>query len=651
MALARNILENNALPTLYEYYTSGGIQSGLNADQKFFTLNEKNITLYSGAMHYFRTPKELWRDRLRKMRAAGLNAVETYVSWNLHEPRPGTFDFGNGGTDMEDFLDIETFLKTAQEEDLLVILRPGPYICAEWEFGGFPSWLLRNKDIKFRTSDSTYLDAVKRFFNAFLPIIAALQFINGGPVIAVQVENEYGSTGSNTFVPDKQYLKELRQMYINHNITALLTTADGVDSFGDAGTIPDLFLITANFGGDPKSAFDTLEKLQPGRPKMAMEFYPGWFDHWGEQHETTSATDLATNLESIIKYPGSFNIYMFHGGTSFGFLNGANINNGLTDNSGFQPDTTSYDYDAPLTEAGDYTKKYNLIKDILSVEASPQTRLPEMPELVPRKAYPNISITQHIPLKILIDNSKSYFYNKTMPMELIDINNGTGQSFGYIVYRKENLNLSAGAKITFTGHIFDSVLVLLNGQQLSPVLKTKDDLNQFGFYRLGNSELNLTETKLENATLDLIVENWGRVNYGGLTQYYQFKGLWDGEIVIDGKNLTDWKHIPLEFQKSWTQSQQDWQLFNNTIEPGLFRGYFFESSTPKDTYIDMRSWKKGIVIVNGFVLGRYARIGPQQCLYLPAPFIKQGTNEVIVFEHFEASHSIAFSTEQIWESL
>lgn len=231
------------LPTLYEYYTGGGITGGLSAEQPYFTLNNKNITLYSGAMHYFRVPKEYWRDRLRKMRAAGLNTVETYIPWNLHEPQPNYFDFGQNGSDMEQFLDLTTFLKTAQEEDLLAIVRPGPYICSEWEFGGLPSWLLRDKGIKIRTSQPTFMRHVTRYFNVLLPILAALQFIRGGPVIAFQIENEYGSTEQKgKFVPDKLYLEELRELYLKHGIGELLFTSDSPTMHGAAGTLPGLLL-------------------------------------------------------------------------------------------------------------------------------------------------------------------------------------------------------------------------------------------------------------------------------------------------------------------------------------------------------------------------------------------------------------------------
>ncbi|XP_050294011.1 beta-galactosidase-1-like protein 3 [Anthonomus grandis grandis] len=639
------------LPTLYEYYTSNGIKSGFNADRSYFTLNEKNITLYSGAMHYFRTPKKLWRNRLRKMRAAGLNAVETYVPWNLHEPRPGEFDFGNGGSDMQDFLDIETFLKIVQEEDLLAILRPGPYICAEWEFGGFPSWLLRERDIKFRTSDTKYFSAVKRFFNALLPILAALQFINGGPIIGFQVENEYGSTVTSSFRPDKKYLRQLRQIYLDNNITELLMTADGVTVFRDAGTLPQYFLVTANFNGNPVSSFNALEQIQPGRPKMAMEYYPGWFDHWGETHHTTSEMQLMLNLYSIIAYPGSFNIYMFHGGTSFGFLNGANLNNQLTDNSAYQPDITSYDYAAPLTEAGDYTKKYDLIKTLLQSYASPKTRLPEKPQKTLRIAYPNVSIVEHISIKSLLDSQQIKLeYATTIPMELLDINNGTGQSFGYITYRKEHLNLPANAILNISGHIRDTVMVFVNGKLISLPLRTSDDLDHFGFWRLNNSQLILTETALWDATLDLVVENWGRVGYGKLPQYYQFKGLWQTDILINNKAVILWQHIPLEFKKVWTNNLRGWQKVRQSTGPGLYKGYFYVDTAPYDTYIDMRLWTKGIVTINGFVLGRYATIGPQQCLYLPAPLINRGYNEIVIFEHYEASDTIAYSHEMCWET-
>ncbi|XP_060526563.1 beta-galactosidase-1-like protein 3 [Cylas formicarius] len=645
---------SSVLPTLYEYYTAGGITSGLSADKSYFTLNEKNITLYSGAMHYFRTPKKLWRDRLRKLRAAGLNSVETYVPWNLHEPSPGNFDFGHGGSDMEDFLDIAGFLKTAQEEDLLAIVRPGPYICAEFEFGGFPSWLLSgvNGEVKFRTSQNTYMDAVKRFFNALLPILAALQFVNGGPIVMIQVENEYGSTASDSFQPDQEYLRELRKLFVKNNINSLLVTADGVATFGSSGSLPDYFLLTANFEGGPYDSFQALQRLQPDRPKMAMEFYPGWFDHWAEDHQTRSASTFISNLEQIIQYPGSFNLYMMHGGTSYGFMNGANLNNAATDNSGFQPDTTSYDYDGPLTEAGDYSVKYDLLRDLLVRSANPKTKIPDQPELVPRVAYSAISVEDYIPLKALVDDEAPKFeFERPVAMETLPINNGSGQSYGYIVYRKENVDLKAGSILQIQGHVCDTVLLLVNGKLINPTLKESQDLNGFGFWRQDGSKVTLSDVSLSSATVDLVVENWGRVGYGKLPQYNQRKGLWQGDVLIDGNVITDWILAPLEFKKSWTNQLATWKPVSGYTGPGLYRAYLNVEESPRDTYIDIRNWKKGIVIVNGFVLGRYARIGPQQCLYLPAPLIKAGRNEIVIFEHYEASDEVGFSTDQIYQSL
>ncbi|KAK5649401.1 hypothetical protein RI129_000430 [Pyrocoelia pectoralis] len=232
------------LPTLYDYYTAGGITTGLSATQNYFTLNNKNISLYSGSLHYFRVPQEYWRDRLRKMKAAGLNAVDTYVPWNLHEPEIGNYDFGHGGSDMQEFLNLETFLRTAQEEDLLAIVRPGPYICSEWEFGGLPSWLLREKDFEVRTSKPSFMKHVTRYFNVLLPILAALQFTLGGPIIAFQVENEYGAVKLWPFYDtDKVYLEQLRQLNINNGIVELMLTSDNVVLHGDGGTLPKHFLM------------------------------------------------------------------------------------------------------------------------------------------------------------------------------------------------------------------------------------------------------------------------------------------------------------------------------------------------------------------------------------------------------------------------
>ncbi|KAH0815733.1 hypothetical protein GEV33_007058 [Tenebrio molitor] len=525
------------LPTLYEYYTADGISSGLSADQPYFILNGKNITIYSGTMHYFRIPPQYWRDRLRKLRAAGLNTVETYVPWNLHEPEDGLFDFGDGGSDMQQFLDIQQYIKMAQEEDLFVIVRSGPYICAEWEWGGFPSWLLRTDGIKVRTSDPTFMTYVRRYFDKLLSLLIELQFTNGGPIIAMQVENEYGYSPE----IDLDYIQQLYDLIRGNGIVELLVTSDGARS-GTTGTLPELLLQTVNFGSDPAGSFDTLKEMQPDRPLMAMEYWPGWFDHWSESHHTVSNDTFREIYEGILSYPASVNMYMFHGGTNWGFWNGASIGSG--DNSQFQPVTSSYDYDAPLSEAGDYTGKYYIAKELIK--------------------------------------------------------------------------------------------------------HSSDDLDGFGYWRQENSNITLTSEDLSDATLDIVIENWGRANGGHF--YAQYKGLTeDNEVYLNDQKLSSWTIYPLEFKKSWIAALTGWKSFDDSqTAPALYRGTLTVEGDPKDTFIDMQEWMKGVVFVNGFALGKYADIGPQQTLYLPGPFLQEGENEIVIFEEFGAAAQIKFSQDHIF---
>lgn len=640
------------LPTLYEYYTAGGITGGLSVDKPYFTLNERNITLYSGAMHYFRVPKEYWRDRLRKLRAAGLNAVETYVPWNLHEPQNGVFDFGDAGLDMSRFLDIREFFKIVQEEDLFAIVRPGPYICSEWEFGGFPSWLLREDGIKLRTSQTTYMKYVQRYFNMLLPILALFQFTKGGPILAFQVENEYGSTAESNFVPDKDYLRELRQIMLNNGIEELLFTSDGISTYGDGGTLPGTLFATANFQNNANKEFDALKRFQPDKPFMAMEYWTGWFDHWSEEHHTRSNTEFQKVLEQILDYPASVNMYMFHGGTNWGFLNGANVQGTASDNEGYQPDTTSYDYDAPLTEAGDYTDKYLTVRALVEKHNTVVTQLPLAPAQIERKAFPNVSIDGQLFLSEILNKIPEKFQSPdVIPMEFLPINNQSGQSYGYIVYRKESIDIPANSVLKIGGRVCDTVMVLVNGELMSKPLTKKSDLNEFGYWTIKNSTLTLGTVDVKSATLDLVVENWGRNNFGRLAQFRQFKGLWQGSVYLNEEKIQNWIITPMEFKSQWTNQVEGWHLPSRTwmATPALYKTSFI-TQNPQDTYIDMTGWTKGIVIINGFVLGRYAKIGPQQTLYLPAPLMNKGQNDIVVFEHFYAGTKISFSEDPIFET-
>lgn len=643
---------DDILPTLYEYYTSNGVHSGLSDEQPDFILNGLKIKIFSGALHYFRVHPQYWRDRFKKYRAAGLNCVETYVPWNVHEPEDGLFDFGRNPeqNDFSLFLDLVRFLKMAQEEDLLVILRPGPYICAEWEFGGLPSWLLRDKNLRIRTSDTKYLFYVERYFKQLLALVAPLQFTRGGSIIAVQIENEYGNVKEEGKPIDTAYLEALKKILRDNSIVELLFTSD-TPAAGFQGTLPDV-LATANFQEDCSTELALLKAYQPNKPLMVMEYWSGWFDHYTENHHERSVAKFEGVLEDILMWKSSFNLYMMHGGTNWGFLNGGNIYGTGDDNSGYQPDTSSYDYDAPLSENGDYTDKYLALQKLTAEYNETYIRQPPPPEPKFRVAYPDLTITEELSLDDLVSQSQIIIQSENLvSMEKLDINNGSGQSYGYIVYRKENIDIKAGSVLKIEGHVCDTVLVLINGKLVSKVLENEDDLNGFGYWRLKDSVLNLGDADYSNATLDLVVENFGRVNYGKLYQFNQYKGLWQGNVLINDKVLINWKIVPLEFKKKWVESLTDWKAPSFNTGPRLYKAILNLDSDPSDTYIDFKGWSKGFVVVNGFVLSRFFKLGPQQAGYLPAPLLTRGQNEILVFEHFVPASSVSFCADPYFETV
>ncbi|CAH1983098.1 unnamed protein product [Acanthoscelides obtectus] len=630
----------HSLPTLYEYYTKDGIQAGLSDAKPYFTLNNKNITIYSGSFHYFRTPRAYWRDRLRKMRAAGLNTVTTYVPWNLHEPQTGVFDFGNGGSPFQDFLHLDEFLKTAKNEDLFVLVRSGPYINSEWELGGLPSWLAKHCRTVRNSIDAKFLYFVKRYFDVLLPLLAKHQFQKGGPIIAIQVENEYANTGRH----DPVYLNTLKQMYDDHGIVEILCTCDRPSEQG-RGSIPGI-LQTANFKVDAKGHLDMLKELQPGKPLMTMEFWTGWFDHWMDpRHHTDSVTRFRTVLEQIMDYPSSVNMYMFVGGTDFRFMNGATMS--VRNFSNYLPDTTSYDYDAPISENGALTPKYYAVKEAIAQRNSIKTKLPDIPEARKLVAYPSVKVTNRILISdALLYLGKPLQSEKLLAMEQLPINNNSGQSYGYIAYRKENLDIPAGAKLTIPGYVRDTILVLVNGKLVQKPPKQLSDINGFGFWIQKDSSIVLSDKDLKNATVDLIVENFGRNTLG----VFVLKGLM-GDVFLNSQALNNWTIIPMEFASSWIPYQVHQQEFVDTSTNSAIHKFKIHiQGDPQDTYLDMREWSKGIVTVNGFVLGRYFFLGPQQALYLPAPLLRNGDNDIVVFEHFKAPEMLKFIDRAVYET-
>ncbi|XP_063613408.1 beta-galactosidase-1-like protein 2 [Penaeus indicus] len=642
LAAALLALQGAAGISLYEYYAPGGVvSSGLLAEGDTFSLNGREILLLSGAFHYFRVHPARWRDTLKKLKAAGLNAVETYVPWNLHEPRQGEFDFGDLGEPMSMFLDVRAFVQMAQEEDLFVIFRPGPYICSEWDFGGMPSFLLRDHTMQVRTYYDGFRLAAANFFDNLLPKVVDLQFTRGGPIIAVQIENEYGNFGYSDEPRDTLYLEFLRDNLIANGFgESLFFTSDTPSYSGDLGSVPGE-LMTANFKSGGEKELQLLKEIQPDRPLMVMEFWTGWFDHWlAEVHVTWAPEKFAENLDMILSHNSSVNMYMFIGGTSWGFMAGANT---LDIWPHYAPDTTSYDYDAVLTEAGDYTEKYNLAKEIIARYNPLEgiVDLPAPPAETTKVAYPAVPVADVLDLDTFLTQVPKFeSLEGTVSMELLPVNNGSGQAHGYIMYTTHVTVAAPNSTLKIRGHVRDMAQVLLNGQVITEPYHNQLDVNKFGFWNGLDKELTLPGTGAV-AELSILVENLGRVNYGTPHKYHQQKGLWEGPVLVDGVRVDEWEIRPMEFKG--LQSLSGWTAFGGSLAtPALYRCVLDVVGAPEDTWLDMSGWGKGVVFINGFNLGRYWNAGPPKTLYLPGPLLKEGSNEIVVFEQYTASSEIVF---------
>ena len=551
-----------------------------------FLYDGKPVRILSGAIHYFRVVPEYWRDRLLKLKACGFNTVETYVAWNIHEPRPDEFNF-------EGMADIVKFIEIAHELDLMVIVRPGPYICSEWEFGGLPSWLLADSNMRLRCYHKPFLKRVDKFFDELLPRLRPLLCTNGGPIIAMQVENEYGSYGN-----DKDYLNYLKKAMRDRGMDVLLFTSDGpTDGMLQSGTLEDVFM-TANFGSRPEEDFAKLKEYQPDKPLVCMEYWNGWFDHWGGKHHTRDGADVADVLDRMLKMGASVHFYMFHGGTNFGFYNGANRYEKYT------PTVTSYDYDAPLSECGDPTDKYYAVQEVLSKYVDVDKDL--MPEPIPKKAYGRLELTETASLCHNLDRlSKPVKTACPEPMEKL------GQDYGFILY---STNIPGPRKDNqlFIQDVHDRALIFVDGEFKG--IYMRDEPQDITF-----------DIPEEGVKLDILVENLGRVNYGPHLKDY--KGITEG-VRLGNQFLFGWTIYTLPLKDL---SPLKYQGQKKDKLPAFFRGYL-EVDEPADTFLSMEGWGKGVVLVNGFNLGRYWNIGPTKTLYIPAPLLKKGRNEIVVFE-------------------
>ncbi|WP_121616293.1 glycoside hydrolase family 35 protein [Virgibacillus halodenitrificans] len=552
-------------------------------------LHNKPFQIISGAIHYFRIVPAYWEDRLLKLKACGFNCVETYVPWNLHEPEEGKYQFSG-------IADLEAFVQIAAKLDLYVILRPSPYICAEWEYGGLPAWLLSDRNMRVRTSYPDYLKKIDRYYNVLLSKIKPLLSTNDGPIIALQIENEYGSYGN-----DKKYLSHLKESMLQHGMDVLLFTSDGPrDLMLQGGTI-DGVLPTVNFGSRPGEAFTCLQDNFPGIPNIVMEFWNGWFDHWGEHHHTRDAGDAIDVFTRMMENGDSVNFYMFHGGTNFGFYNGANFG------KEYAPTVTSYDYDCPVSESGDLTDKYYAVREVIAKTKNIQ--LPDPPAAIPKMNYGTIDLNQSIDLFSALDVI-SQPVNSSTPKTMEEV----GQAYGFILYRTY-INIPAdGGKLSIKD-VGDRAQIYLNG------------VYQGVIDRWDNKILEIKGAH-KGAQLDILVENMGRVNYGA--NLYDRKGITEG-VQLNYQYLFDWEiyKLPLDHQLA----QLTFSNENAYVKgiPTFYKGSFSVEKVG-DTFVELNGWEKGVVFINGFNLGRYWEIGPQQTLYLPGPLLRQGSNEIIVFE-------------------
>ncbi len=551
-----------------------------------FLLDGRPFQIRSGEMHYARVPREYWRDRFRKLKALGLNTVCTYAFWNLHEPEPGRFDFeGNN--------DIGEFVKEAQQEGLWVLLRPGPYACAEWEWGGFPYWLARIPGMKVRSTDPRFLRAASGYLRALGRQLAHLQVNHGGPILMVQVENEYGSFGH-----DMKYKSAIRNALRAAGFDGQLYTADGPsDSMLSGGTLPDV-LPTVNFGGDPVGAFKELEKMRPGSPRMCGEFYPGWFDSWGKPHAHTSTEALAADIETMESMGASYSLYMVHGGTTFGLMNGAN----WYDQSDW-PQTTSYDYSTTIDEAGRPTDKYWAFRKVVQSHLPAGQSLPDPPEPQPTIEIPSFNVHPVASLFDLADRS----INSDQPLRFEQL----GQAYGFVLYR------------TFLSHPVKGRLVLEDLQDRAQVFL---DGGLVGALYRARQPDHLDIDAPEGGRLDILIEDCGRINYGPKL-LDEHKGI--AKVTVDGQELTGWQMFRLPFSSVPSPNVEPHTV--GVGVPTLFTGEFSLTAIG-DTFLDMRGWGKGIVWVNGHCLGRYWHIGPQQTLYVPGPWLRSGKNEIAIWE-------------------
>lgn len=590
------------LLTIISAFLWTGIQSyaaDFKAGNSEFLLDGKPYLIKAAELHYPRIPKEYWENRILMCKALGMNTICLYSFWNAHEPTKDTFDFeGNN--------DIRRFIELCQQNDMNVILRPGPYVCAEWEMGGLPWWLLKDKDIELRSTDPRFLDRVKIFEEKLAEQISDLTVDKGGPIIMIQVENEYGAYGVN-----KDYISEIKHLLKDlYGEEVLMFQCDWSSNFTDNGLDDLLWTLNFGTGSDIDSQFKELKDLRPDTPLMCSEFWSGWFDKWGAPHETRSADEMIAGIDEMLAKNISFSLYMTHGGTNWGHWAGAN-------SPGYSPDVTSYDYDAPINENGQPTPKFWLLKNVLD-KYNEGHKINNLPELYPTMPVKEFSLDEYAGLW---DNVPPAIYSDSIKT-FEEINMG----FGSAIYSTRLPNVSDGTLLRIN-EPHDFAQVFIDGVKIG-------DLDR----RNGETEIILPQTT-KGSKLDILVEGTGRINFGRAIK--DFKGITEYVALVSANGeetkLTGWEiaSLPdvLEFYNNWDFQTIDSLKRENIsrMPPGVYRGEF-ELDTVADTFLNFENWGKGLVYVNGHGIGRIWEIGPQQTLYVPGPWLKEGKNSILIFD-------------------
>ena len=566
-----------------------------------FQLNGEDFIIKAAELHYARIPREYWDHRVKMCKALGMNTICVYVFWNFHEPEEGVWDFSGNH-------DLAAFMEVCKKNGMWAIVRPGPYACAEWEMGGLPWWLLKNRDVELRTLDSKFFEPAVRFERKIAEVLAPYRLENGGNIIMLQVENEYGSYDKN-----KPYMSAMRDALREAGWDKTqLFQCDWSSNFTD-NALDDL-LWTMNFGTGAKvlKEFQKVKEMRPDAPMMCSEFWSGWFDGWGRAHETRPSKDMVQGISTMLDNDISFSLYMTHGGSSFAWWAGSN-------NNKFSPDCTSYDYDAPIDEQGAATPKYYELRELLQKHSA--KKLPSVPKALPVMTVPEIQLAEVA--NLFNTCSDVIETHDIQPVEQFNM------GYGSVLYTTTLPAIKAGGYISIN-EMNDYGIVYINGRQIGQLYRGKNFENT----------LQIREDVEEGSQLAIYIYTYGRVNYSKMI--HDPKGITDNVMVytMAGQheatyNLKDWqvRLFPLAegLRPADIKSDRSMPVGPATQQPKYYAASFNLKKTA-DTYLDMSGWGMGLVWVNGHCIGRFWNVGPQQTLFMPGCWLKKGENEIVVLD-------------------